>query len=789
MPEAAASSLIQSSPPASPPFAYADVLVPRHLDRCFTYVIPPHLQARLFIGNRVLIPFAGSRIQGIIISLYSDCPTAATFTKRPDGTEPTLRSILDVLDERPDDRLPAELIAVSHLISERYLASWGQCLRHILPVIALPHRRIRYVLTESGRAMAGHPEKLDRLPLIVRAVIARLAASVKGLASTTLRQAVRGPLKPALAHLRRKGWLHELESGEPRGARRKFDSSDPGHEKAPNTSELPLLSSGTFTCENLGAVDAAMKNSRYAEILSTLSSDDRLRFLLHAAEAALCRDRTVLLITPEIPRAVKLATCFASRWGRQVALFHGGLAAATRADTWSRIRDGRAKVVVGTRSAVFSPLSSIGLICIEDDDDPSLKEETQPRYHARDVASMRARLNQAVLLLISTHPALETVYAIESHSSDLPSQAPTTFASVERYFVPVKSDSPAIECVDLRCQPYDTILSDPIIKGVQAALASRAGVMLFLNRKGFAAALSCRDCGRSPRCPRCSIALTFYRQAGRLCCRYCGASRPLPDACEECRAVRLEAVGTGTERLEATVRRLFGQAKIRRLDSDVPRPQAEVIYRQACSGEIDILIGTQMIIQDSQLPRVGFVGLINADAGLHVPDYRAGERTYHRLLDAVSMAQSRGNGGQVVLQTYLPMHHVIAAVVTQTPQTFYEQELSFRRVLEYPPFGHVISLQVSGNNDEHAMRAAERWAKELKAAAEGGLRGNGVTILGPVQPAVAQVRGRYRWQILMKSPSAQAARETVRATLAGVEQRRGRGGLKYDIDVGPLAMS
>jgi primosomal protein N' (replication factor Y) len=328
-----------------------------------------------------------------------------------------------------------------------------------------------------------------------------------------------------------------------------------------------------------------------------------------------------------------------------------------------------------------------------------------------------------------------------------------------------------------------------LIAGIKQALSAKSRVILFLNRKGFAPLLHCLDCGASPHCPRCSVPFTFYRRAGRLSCRYCGDSSSLPDTCPSCLASRLEPVGFGTERLEEEVRRLFPEARIGRLDRDLARTQAQAdaVRGRLAAGELDILIGTQMLFRGFPLPPVGLVGLPYADAGLHVPDFRSAERTYQTLLDAVGLALPGDAGGKVVLQTYMPAHHAIASVVQQNETLFYEQELAFRKALGYPPFTHLISLHVSGKNAKLVQKAAGEWAGRLKAAAVG-LSPEEVTIMGPIPAPVAQLRGRHRWQLLVKSAQAEAARQTVRQTLDELERNKKRRGLKFDVDVDPLEM-
>ena len=697
---------------------FADVLVPRRLDHPFTYRVPVSLQGRLRIGSRVLVPLGPSTVEGVVVA-FSDQPSHAP--ERKAHARLSFREITHLIGDA-GEALPRELLELTRLLADRYVAPWGQCLRLVLPPPA-PRRAGSRTLDREAeprkkRAPQGTPaaELSERLSLGV----------------------------PPQA----------VEAANP-------TAIQPGWDK----------------------LQAALDGPHHATFLLQAPAEDRMDSLIRAADLALARQRSVLLIAPETARASAFFERARRLWGSRVALWHGGLAPAARADLWRRIRSGSITVVVGTRSAVFTPMTSLGLLCVDEEDDPSLKEEQAPRYHAREVAWMRAQQEQAVLLLGSSHPAVETLGRSEvDRLSSLGTPAG-------------RRSPPTIVTVDIRRQPYGTLLSEPMIAGIRAAIETRSGAVLFLNRKGFAPALQCRDCGQALQCQNCRVTLTFYRRAGRLTCHYCGASSPLPNVCPACYAVRLDPSGFGTEQLEEEVRRLFRDALILRLDGDTAGTpaQAEVIRREAASGKVDILIGTQMLFQGSPLPLAGFVGLPYADAGLHRPDFRAAERTYHALLDAVSLARSGKDGGTVVLQTYLPTHHALAAVVNNDPAAFYEQELASRQTLGYPPFAHLISLYISGKQEGLVKEGAHKWAAMLAAATAHSKDAKGsVTLLGPIPAATARVRGRHRWQLLVKSTDGETAKQAIRSTLKSLEEgtSRGRGpsGIKFDVDVDPVEM-
>lgn len=783
----------QPSGTASPDPAFAEVLVPRHLRQTFTYRIPAPLRQHVAVGSRVLVPFGASTIRGVVIDLTPTPPPA--FSKP--AAMARLKDILSLAEGQDGGIASPDLLDLTRLVSERYLAPWGQCLRLALPppvpIIKPPQY---YRISEEGRTAIQKAEGTTstKLSAQARELLTRLAATSrrKGLTLTTLRRGIDGPVARTLADLKRRGLLQEgpAEDAAPSRSRAGARQAGPGQvpvQAEPDQSFRPLA---------LPLVPPPWQERLQAELQSGGSKTlllqapflDRLAGYHYAAQEVLARHRAVLIISPDMTHAAAIAKTAQARWGQQVELLHSALAPAAREAAWRRIQAKDVSLVVGTRSAVFAPLAALGLICVDQEDDPSLKEEQEPRYHARDVATLRAAQHDALLLLGSAHPSLETWQAMADDektgrvlSVAIEPQAPVTV--------------PALHVIDLRRTPYGTVLSQSMLDGIKAAVEAKTGVALFLNRKGFASALLCRDCGNALQCPQCSVSLTYYRQSATLACRYCGTSAPPPDTCPTCQGARLEPVGSGTERLEEMLRRLVPHASIARLDRDQAKTQsqAERVRSEALAGKWDILIGTQMLLQSFPLPRVGFVGIANADAGLHAADFRAAERTYHALLDAASLAKPADEGGTVLIQTSLPSHHAIAAVAQQNPSLFYEQELLSRQALGYPPFTHLISLQVSGTQAGAVKQAATRWAKLLNQALPATPKSvpgavESVTILGPVPAQHAQLRGRHRYQLLVKAVRAEQARHTVKATLDEMERTRGKSGLRFDVDVDPLEM-
>jgi primosomal protein N' (replication factor Y) len=430
-------------------------------------------------------------------------------------------------------------------------------------------------------------------------------------------------------------------------------------------------------------------------------------------------------------------------------------------------------IVIGTRSAIFAPLRSIGLIWVEGEEDPAFKEPQEPRYHAREVARMRAGDERALLVLASEHPSLESKMD----------------AGAETYTVqPDAVCRPALDLIDLHDEPAGTLFSGRLIAAMREAMEHKTGILLFLNRKGFAGALVCRDCGWVSRCTSCAVALTYYREAGRLMCRYCGMKVPSPDSCPICRAARLSPIGEGTERADIEARRLFPHAKVARLDGDTLRrsSSARRLWEGVASGVWDILIGTKVLFQKGPIPRRGLVGILQADSGLHLPDFRAAEQTYQLLVDAVNSAHPASEGGRVVLQTWLPAHHAVQAVISGEPNRFYDEELAARRLLSYPPACHLASLSVSGKESRVVESAVKEWKRALEQLPDGQ---DAIIVLGPVSTTGGRPKGRHRYQLLVKGADRTLLCRLVHQSVKKMERTYRTGGIKFIVDMDPVEMS
>jgi primosomal protein N' (replication factor Y) len=519
----------------------------------------------------------------------------------------------------------------------------------------------------------------------------------------------------------------------------------------------------------------ALERRTSARLLVQAERGERLALLRAAAVKTVELGRKVLVITGETARAESLAATLAHPAAVTVVL-HSTMPDDKRSEIWERIRQNQVSIVVGTRAAIFLPLDPIGLIWIDREEESALKEPMEPRYHAREVAWMRAQQEGALLILGSAHLSLEASGLTPSDHVLKP---------------PVRPDSsPQIEVVDLRREDRRLLLSSRLQEAMRDTMARGAGVLLLLNRKAYAGAVVCRDCGQVPRCPSCAVAYAFSRQKHVLYCHYCGAVHAIPDLCAACGSARLQPVGEGTERLEEEVKRRFPSVRVLRVDGETMRrpKEAEAMWTRVHRRDWDVLVGTQLLLRDSVVPPVGLAGAVQADGGLSLPDFRAAERTFHLLQDAAALVQPMSAGGRLIIQTYLPSHHVIEAVARQDDAIFRAEEMTHRTALGFPPAVRVIVLHITGTVEAVVERAAQAWAAALTEAAKALPECEHLTILGPVRSPVPRVRGRYRRQILVKCRPDFTAGPTIRSTLGHLESLYARRTVKFDVDVDPTEM-
>jgi primosomal protein N' (replication factor Y) (superfamily II helicase) len=536
--------------------------------------------------------------------------------------------------------------------------------------------------------------------------------------------------------------------------------------------DAPVLNAHQeFAFEEIRA--ALEKGSFQTFLLEGVTGSGKTEVYLRGIEAALALGKNALLMVPEIALTPAMAGQFFHRFGKQVAVLHSAFGDAERAGQWRRIRNGQARVIAGTRSSVFAPIQNLGLVIVDEEHDGSYKQEETPRYHGRDVALIRARNAGAIVILGSATPAIETRFNASQNK-------------YRRLCLPervAQRPMPVVKIVDMRVEFLETkrqaTFSRELLDQIRLRLEQREQVMLLLNRRGFSSFMVCRGCGERLLCENCSVVLTHHRRDRRMLCHYCGFAAKIPNACPACGSDHIQFLGAGSERVENELHEYLPTARIARLDRDsaAGKGSFENILDAFRQGDIDILVGTQMIAKGHDIPNVTLVGVVLADIGLGMPDFRAAERSFQLLTQAAGRAGRGNTPGFVVIQTLNPDHYAIRFAAAQDYENFYEKELEFRKWLRYPPFAAFANVLVRAEKQEEALRMATELGYLLNPPPEG------IRVMGPAEAPMARLRSEFRYQILLKAVRRSTLREALRVLRAFAEKEKWRAtALVIDVD-------
>jgi len=727
----------------------ATVVLPDGVDKPLDYLVPEHLVGTLEPGRRVTVPLGRAnreRIAYCVAIRSGELPLAP------------LKEVIGVEDPAP--LLSPRMLELTKWMAERWLARWGEVLEAVLPsgVRLARGTRQEILLVASGSAPTRRPTA-PQARVLAAAVTPTTAAELARLAECG---------RSVISRLVETGLLVDA------GTRQR----EPG--RAAARAPLPHHRPRELSPAQQGALDAILlplRERRHETILLFgVTGSGKTEVYLQAVEETLAQGRQAIILVPEISLTPQTCDRFRSRFGT-VAVLHSHLTAVERHAEWREIASGRVGVIVGARSAVFAPTPRLGLIVIDEEHETSFKQATAPRYHARDVAEWIARSAGIPLVLGSATPSLET-FARCLDGSWRMCRLPDRVGG---------SQLPAVITVDLRDAQSRArgALSPRLVAGIKWALASGGQVMLLLNRRGFATHVQCRACGHSARCSQCDLALTLHQPGNRGICHGCGLITRLPADCPECRAPQLSQRGTGTQKLEEQVRAIFPGVRVARMDTDTMRTRGshERTLDAFRARELDILVGTQMIAKGLDFPDVMLVGVVNADAALHLADFRAAERTC-QLVTQVAGRSGRGAlGGRVVVQTSTPEHPAIRSAGRHDYEAFVRHELPIRAALLYPPYGSVVRFVVRSHREEAAAAWAGTLAVRLRAAVAAG--GEAMRVLGPAPAPIARLRDRFRWHLQVHGPDGERLRALVLQATAGL---RTPDDVAWIIDVDPVEM-
>lgn len=766
-------------------FASVAVTIPAGPRGVLTYRVPEALQTRLRPGVPVLVSVGKRKITGIITAtgVANDLP-------HPEK----VKDILDILDE--EAVFPHDLMRLWQWTSGYYLTSPGEMLSAILPgglrnestaIVKLKKKQPGITSPQSGDASISTQ---DLALTAVEQEILSVVAEKKRVPIKTLRRRFSEPsLGKALQRLEA---LEMLGVSEHLPRRKKIQSVTPaqnavewsaadsvlaGEEAQPAFSLSPAQEGAS------AQVVAAVHGSAFRVfLLHGVTGSGKTAVYLQAAQATIERGRSVLILVPEIALTYHLVAEVRRRFGALVAVLHSAQAASERWAEWRRVARGEATVVVGVRSAVFAPLARLGLIVVDEEHDTAYKQEEGVRYSARDIAVVRGKISSCPVILGSATPSLES-YA---HSRT------RRYSLIELPERVTSRSLPTVEIVDLR-QHVRTGGGDKIFSAaLRQALTDnhQAGKqsLLFLNRRGYSTYLQCRLCGEALSCARCSVTLTLHLQGNVLRCHYCGFARQAPPECPQCHTPTLEGGGVGTEQVAEALKSFLPAVRVARLDRDsVSRRGAlDRVLKAWRAHEIDVLIGTQMVTKGHDVPDVTLVGVLLADVSLNRPDFRAAERTFQLLTQVAGRAGRGQEPGRVIIQTYAPQHYSIRCAARHDFARFATQELRYRKRLGYPPFTRVVNLRLEGKEGEKVRACAERFAHHLLAGAGGGDKAP--VVLGPAPAPIERIKGRARWQVLLKGADARILHALVRKTREAMRMQGQTQGVRIIVDVDPYSM-
>ncbi|HXE90095.1 MAG TPA: primosomal protein N' [Terriglobales bacterium] len=797
--------------------SFCDVALPVPLDITFTYRLAGDGRMPPVVGGRVLVPFRSQRLAGVVTALHDKPPSVEAKT------------VIDVLDAEPvldaDLLRLADWIAGYYLaplgeVFRTMLPLAAEVKREI--VWNITEAGLAALHESAERGSSARSRRTPDEQMTEYRVLDYLAGheSARG---ASLRAAT-GAGRPLLEGMLRKKWLVRQDVSAARDARRlqrmallhevsgKLNANqktlvetlaaaggrlpvDALRDLAiPRTTLGTLVRRGVIEIrqepesfrltrmpathsagwefnreqrEALEKIEAAVRAGKFSvTLLYGVTGSGKTAVYLAAMQSVLAAGGSAILLVPEIGLTPAAAANLAQVFGDEVALLHSALSLRERAEQWHRIRRGEARIVVGTRSAVFAPVRDLRLIVVDEEQDSSYKQEETPRYHARDVAVMRAKFLDAAVVMGSATPSLESFYNAQQGK----------YARLELRQRVEQRPLPEVEVVDMRAEFKETgedqLFSRALLAEVRQRLERGEQAIILLNRRGYSAAVLCRACGRTVECANCAIALTFHKRMNRLVCHYCGHQQPVPRVCPQCGSDYVYFLGSGSEKLEERLHSAFPTARIGRLDRDTVRGRHdfERILAAFHAGEFDLLVGTQMIAKGHDVHGVTLVGVVGADFALGFPDFRAAERTFQLLTQVAGRAGRGSTPGRVVLQTYFPEHYAIQFAARHDYEGFFEKELRFRRWMRYPPFTAVANVLLRSDKLERALRWAGLLGRWFESTAKS--RPADFRVLGPAAAPILRLKRDYRYHFVLKSASRKRLNETLRALIAYADSQK-----------------
>ena len=814
---------------------YAQVAVPVHLRKLFTYRLPMSMRMAARVGSRVMVQLGPKPTVAYIVDLL---PRLRTGTSLVESEIKDIQELLDV-----DPPLTPEVLELTRWVADYYSAPWGEVLRAALPAGINASVEQAIAITDQGREllksqlsvqtggvklrgmqMLGNEGEMEIGAFVTRMGSARIPKWLRELENDGLvsrsyrtrslqtrakrRRAVRlirsltdEDARVSKAQLRVVETLSASQEEMPiadlvraadvsesairtlikRGVVQEFEVElrrDPlGTAELPDAEDLKLTDAQEAVRRK---IDLKIRSNQFAPVLlHGVTGSGKTEVYIRAMRAALAINRGAMMLVPEIALTPILSRRLRAHFGDEIAIFHSSLSKGERFDEWSRLRSGTARVVLGTRSAVFAPVKNLGVIIIDEEQDASYRQEESPFYHARDSGIVRAQKESAVVVLGTATPSLESFHNAQAGKYEY-LRLPDRIAN---------RPLARAELIDMRevfkSRKKPAVFSDELLTAIEQTHARGEQTIILLNRRGYSSFILCRSCGESIECPNCDVTLTYHRSDSILVCHYCNYRQRSPSQCPNCTSKYIYYVGEGTEQIEEILRRRFPSLRIGRIDRDTKsrRHEFEQTLLDFGRGEIDLLVGTQMLAKGHDFHNVTLVGVVSVDAGLALPDFRAAERTF-QLITQVAGRAGRGNlPGRVLIQTYHPDHYALKHATKQDYQGFYDEEIRHRRNHGYPPFV-ALALFLVRNKDAARARSI---AQELRNHLNQANRDHACRILGPAPAPFARLRGDYRIQLLMKSRSRKQMRAVIDQALKNFEEA-GNDARSVTLEIDPVSM-
>ena len=827
---------------------FIDVAVDMPLNKAFTYKVPETLSMHVDIGKRVLVPFGKKIITGFCTG----------FREKPDVRD--VKDIIDILDEEPV--FDEKRLKLFQWIASYYFAPLGEVLGLTCPAgSGIKSHRHLFANNTASASCGVDLSRLDRdiLDVVVKKTGITIAAllklfkgravynavsrlkgaglireelKIKGMIGERLEtfasiselnlksQIPNSKSQVALPPIQAKVIAYLSENGETALKILRKKLGNIGHTvkrleqrglvslmskripRDPMEDISPQTISHNPTHEQEKAINAifqALNDKTFSPfLLHGVTGSGKTLVYLKAVEQTVKLGRQAIFLVPEISLTSWPAKYLAAMFPGRVAVLHSGLSDGERFDEWRRIKGGKANVIIGARSALFAPLKTPGLIIIDEEHEPSYKQEEGVRYNARDLSLMMGKMFNLTVVLGSATPSIETFYNAKNgkitplHLTKRVENRPMPeieLVDMKRMQIPRKKQTmnPNFQIQNPESEtPTGGIISERLKGLMKRNLSLGQQTILFLNRRGFSSFIICNDCGYTFQCLNCSISLTVHRMAGLLKCHYCDMSLPIPSICPRCHGQQIKPIGLGTQQVEEETRKIFDRARVARMDRDTTRRKRahQKILDAVDKGDVDVLVGTQMVAKGHDFPNVTVVGIVQADTSINIPDFRSSERTFQLISQAAGRAGRGAIPGEVIVQTLNPGHFCLKHAAEHNYEGFFEDELANRKELLYPPFSRIINLRFEGNKEEYVEAAAKK-AKETADSLLKDLLIKDIVVLGPAPAFLSKIRGKYRWQMLLKGKSTKSLHEFAAGLLKGFEEKKDRR-VKLIVDVDPI---